>query len=327
MPQTDDRSLVEAVGQLRSSLLEQLQRRIVGQEESLELVLVALLARGHALITGVPGLGKTLLVKSLAEALSLRFSRIQFTPDLMPSDVTGTDVIEEDRTTGHREFKFVRGPVFTNLLLADELNRTPPRTQAALLQAMQEYAVTVMGRTWPLEWPFHVFATQNPIEHEGTYPLPEALLDRFLVSIRMEYPSVEEERVIVQLPAQTPPPLDRVLGADTLLAAQALLQRIPVPESVVQFIVELVRSTRPQSQAPAIVREFVSWGAGPRAAQSLLMAAKAKALLLGEPAPLKKHVAMVAVPVLGHRLVLNFRAETQHVSSTHLLNELVKHLG
>ncbi len=327
MPQNDDRSLVEAVGQLRGSLLEQLQRRIVGQEEALELVLVALLARGHALITGVPGLGKTLLVKSLAEALSLRFSRIQFTPDLMPSDVTGTDVIEEDRTTGHREFKFVRGPIFTNLLLADELNRTPPRTQAALLQAMQEYAVTVMGRTWPLEWPFHVFATQNPIEHEGTYPLPEALLDRFLVSIRMEYPSVEEERIIVQLPAQTPPPIERVLGADTLLAAQALLQRIPVPENVVQFIVELVRSTRPQSQAPAIVREFVSWGAGPRAAQSLLMAAKAKALLQGEPAPLKRHVAMVAGPVLGHRLVLNFRAETQHVSATHLLSELVKHLG
>lgn len=323
----DDRSLVEAIAQLRASLLDQLQRRIVGQEEALDLVLVTLLARGHALITGVPGLGKTLLVKSLAEALTLRFARVQFTPDLMPSDVTGTDIIEEDRTTGRREFKFVRGPVFANLLLADELNRTPPRTQAALLQAMQEYAVTVMGRTWPLEWPFHVFATQNPIEHEGTYPLPEALLDRFLVSIHMDYPSAEEERIIVQLPAQTPPQLERVLGADTLLSAQELLQRIPVPESVVQFVVDLVRATRPQGQCPSIVREFISWGAGPRAAQALLLAAKAKALLMGEPAPLKKHVSMVAGPVLGHRLVLNFRAETQHVTATNLLSELVKHLG
>ncbi len=318
---------LESVAQLKSRLISEIQKRIVGQAETLELVLVALLCRGHGLITGVPGLAKTLLVRSLAEVMELSFSRIQFTPDLMPSDITGTEVIEEDRTTGRRQFKFVPGPVFANLMLADEVNRTPPKTQAALLQAMQEYQVTAMGRTYPLETPFHIFATQNPIEQEGTYPLPEALLDRFMLSIQMDYPALEEERRIVLQDSNNRAPLEKVVGQKALLEAQQLLSQVPVGDSIADYVVRLVRGTRPVGDAPDFVREYVNWGAGPRAAQNLLITAKARALLDGEPSPQRKHVNAVAPAVLRHRLVLNFRAETERLHADEIIAGVIKHIG
>jgi len=327
MTDENEKKLVEFVHELSGRITGQLHRRIVGQDGTLELLMVALLSGGHCLITGVPGLAKTLLVKSLAEVTELEFSRVQFTPDLMPSDITGTEVIEEDRATGRREFTFVRGPVFTNLLLADEVNRTPPKTQGALLQAMQEYQVTVMGKTYPLSLPFHVLATQNPIEQEGTYPLPEALLDRFMLGITMGYPSQDEEAQIVQMMRTDMPALDQVVGRGQLLKAQSLVDRVPVSRHVVDFTVQLVRATRPGDNAPPFVNEFVSWGAGPRAAQCLLIAAKAHALLTGKPAPQVEHIARMAPAVLQHRLVLNFRAETEKVQEEELILELVKHIS
>jgi MoxR-like ATPase len=323
----DEKELLAFVHGLRDKLVDELHRRIIGQESTLDLVLVTLLSRGHSLVTGVPGLAKTLLVRTLAEVLELQFGRVQFTPDLMPSDITGTEVIQEDRQTGRRDFVFVRGPVFTNLLLADEINRTPPKTQAALLQAMQEYQVTAMGRTYPLSHPFHVFATQNPIEQEGTYPLPEALLDRFMLSIHMDYPSAEEEAVIVRMPRLSYPPLDKMAGPEQLIQAQSLLDRVPVGDHVVSYVVRLVRSSRPGNEAPDFVNEFVTWGAGPRAAQNLLEAAKAWALLRGNPSPGIEDVKRMAAPVLRHRLVLNFKAETEHVHKDKLIAELVKEIG
>ncbi len=327
MGEMNDRELVEFVAEVSGRIRGQLQRRIVGQDATLELVLVALLSGGHCLITGVPGLAKTLLVKSLAEVTELGFSRVQFTPDLMPSDITGTEVIEEDRATGRRAFTFVRGPVFTNLLLADEVNRTPPKTQGALLQAMQELQVTVMGKTYPLEPPFHVLATQNPIEQEGTYPLPEALLDRFMLNIRMDYPSVDEERRIVRMPRIDMAPLDRVVSKDRLLEAQALVDRVPVGDHVAEFVVKLVRATRPGPGAPDYVNEFILWGAGPRAAQNLLVASKARALLLGSPTPRVEDAAHIAAAVLKHRLVMTFKAETERVEPDEILKQLVKEVG
>ena len=327
MNQSNEQALIEFVHDLRGKLVDQLHRRIVGQERTLDLLLVSLLSGGHSLITGVPGLAKTLLVKSLAEATELKFSRIQFTPDLMPSDITGTEVIQEDRATGRREFTFVKGPVFTNLLLADEVNRTPPKTQGALLQAMQEYQVTAMGKTYGLGQPFHVLATQNPIEQEGTYPLPEALLDRFMLGITMDYPSAEEEARIVQTLRTDMPKLAPVVKQEQLVQAQGLVDRVPVASHVVDFTVRLVRATRPGDEAPSFINEFISWGAGPRAAQYLLVAAKARALQLGKPAPQIEHVVEMAPAVLNHRLVLNFRAETEKVQEQDLIEELVKHVG
>jgi MoxR-like ATPase len=321
MSAQEERELLDFIHGLSGRIKDSLHRRIVGQEETLDLVLVALLSGGHCLITGVPGLAKTLLVKSLAEVMELHFSRVQFTPDLMPSDITGTEVIEEDRATGRRAFTFVRGPVFANLLLADEVNRTPPKTQGALLQAMQEYQVTVMGKTYPLEAPFHVLATQNPIEQEGTYPLPEALLDRFMLGITMGYPSREEEADVVKLSRRrTDAPLDKVVSREHLLQAHDMVDRVPVADHVVDFVVRLVR-------APNMVNDFVSWGAGPRAAQNLLTAAKASALLAGEPAPRIQDVVRMAFAVLKHRLVLNFRAESERVQEEELIQELVKNVG
>ena len=327
MSETHERELIGFVHELKGRITGQLHRRIVGQERTIDLLLVALLSGGHCLITGVPGLAKTMLVKSLAEAMELSFSRVQFTPDLMPSDITGTEVIEEDRATGRREFTFVKGPVFTNLLLADEVNRTPPKTQGALLQAMQEFQVTAMGKTYTLAAPFHVLATQNPIEQEGTYPLPEAQLDRFLLRVRMEYPSAAEEAQVVRLRRMELRPLERVVGREQLLEAHGLVDRVPVADHVVEFVVKLVRATRPGEGAPDFVNEFISWGAGPRAAQNLLVAAKAHALLNSDPAPQIEHVQEVMAPVLQHRLVLNFRAETEKIQGDQLLKELVKHVG
>jgi MoxR-like ATPase len=287
-----------------------------------EQLLGAVLAGGHALLVGVPGLAKTLLVRTVAEALDLEFSRVQFTPDLMPSDITGTELLEEDAATGRRTFRFVRGPVFGNIVLADEINRAPPKTQAALLQAMQEHAVTAGGATHRLPEPFFVLATQNPIEQEGTYPLPEAQLDRFLVQLRVGYPSREEEEEIVR--ATTGESAGRVapvLGAERLAALQRLVRRLPVGPTVVRYAVRLARSTRPDDpEASAQVKKYVSWGAGPRASQALVLAAKARAAMDGRATPDLDDVRAVALPVLRHRLVLGYPAEADGVGPEQLLD-------
>ena len=316
---------VEALGRAHSRVVDQVRRRIVGQEEVIDLLLIALFARGHGLFVGVPGLAKTLLISTLAEVLSLESNRIQFTPDLMPSDITGTDVLEIDRDTGERRFRFVRGPVFTNVLLADEINRTPPKTQAALLQAMAEGRVTAGGRTYPLEPPYLVFATQNPIEQEGTYPLPEAQLDRFLFQIDVGYPSAEEEVESVQrttAPAGEPPV--QVLSRDEILGLQELVPRVPAAEHVVQHAVSLVRASRPDDPAASEqVREFVAFGAGPRASQALILGAKARAVLEGRFAAEVEDVRALVRPVLRHRLVPNFRAEAEGVKSAQVIDALL----
>ena len=310
-----DIELVRELGRARGEILSEVRKRIVGQEEAIDLLLVTLFARGHGLFVGVPGLAKTLLVTTLGEALSLDTNRVQFTPDLMPSDITGTDVLEES-PEGRRAFRFVAGPVFTQILLADEINRTPPKTQAALLQAMAEGEVSAGGQTHALPTPFAVFATQNPIEQEGTYPLPEAQLDRFFLQINMSYPSEADEVEIVRrttAPArETPQP---VLSAERILALQALVPRIPVADHVVRHAVALVRSTRPDApSAPDLVREYVSFGAGPRASQALVLGAKARAALDGRFAAEVPDVRAIARAVLRHRVVLNFRAEAERVS-------------
>ena len=307
---------VQALGRAREAILEQVSRRIVGQTEVVELLLIALFSRGHGLFVGVPGLAKTLLIQTLAEVLGLESKRIQFTPDLMPADITGTDVLEEDQASGKRSFRFVPGPVFTNILLADEINRTPPKTQAALLQAMAEGHVTAGGRTYPLEPPYLVFATQNPIEQEGTYPLPEAQLDRFLFQIDVPYPTAEEEIAIVQrttAPATDAP--EQVLDREEILELQDLVPRIPCAEHVVRHAVELVRASRPGEEAAELAREYLSFGAGPRASQALIVGAKARAALGGRFAAEVEDVRALAMPVLRHRLVPSFRAEAEGVTA------------
>ncbi len=320
---------VEAVArakEARDLILAEVSRRVVGQIAVVDQLLAALFAGGHALIIGVPGLAKTTLVSTLAQGLDLHFSRIQFTPDLMPSDVTGTEVIEEDRATGRRGFRFVPGPVFTHILLADEINRTPPKTQAALLEAMQEKKVTVAGTTYPLERPFHVFATQNPIEQEGTYPLPEAQLDRFMLSVRMDYPDLEDEVAVVRVTSGPPgEPVRKVLSPRQILDIQDLVLRVPAADHVVRLAVNLVRRTRPSDpEAPREVRDYVAWGAGPRAAQHLVLAAKAHALLHGEYTVRPEDIRELALPVLAHRVVLNFHAEAERVSAVALLKRLIE---
>jgi MoxR-like ATPase len=313
--------LVGAVTRLRT----QVAQRIVGQDETVEGILTAVLAGGHALLIGVPGLAKTLMVQTVAEALNLTFNRVQFTPDLMPSDITGTDIIEEDLTTGHRAFRFVKGPIFANVVLADEINRTPPKTQAALLQAMQEHQVTAGGTTYHLPDPFFVLATQNPIEQEGTYPLPEAQLDRFMLELRVSYPSrAEEEAIVEQTTGTARAPLHPVLDAQSVLAMQSLVRRIPVSRGLIRAAVNLVRMTRPgESEAPGFVKEFVEWGAGPRASQYLVLGAKARAAIAGRPMADLDDVRAVAPAVLRHRLVTNFAAEAADRTSGDLVRELV----
>jgi MoxR-like ATPase len=326
---TQTTSDVERVVQLRDAkqrVLEQLRRRIVGQEDAVELLLVALFARGHGLLVGVPGLAKTSLVTSLAEALSLRSNRIQFTPDLMPSDITGSDVLEQDPVSGERRFRFVRGPIFTNILLADEVNRTPPKTQAALLQAMEEQRVTASGTTHLIEAPYLVFATQNPIEQEGTYPLPEAQLDRFMLQIEMGYPDVDDELEIVRRNTSPEPgALTGVLARETILELQALVRRVPAAPHVIAHAVELVRASRP-SDAGAFdtIKNFVSFGAGPRASQALVLAAKARAVLDGRYAAEVDDVRALALAVLRHRLVMSFRAEAEGVKPAQIVAELLQ---
>jgi len=326
-PPSPDRDL-EAVAELaaaRREIVTEIEKRIVGQHDVIEHLLISLFSRGHCLFVGVPGLAKTLLISTLAEVLHLSFNRIQFTPDLMPSDITGTDVLEEDRSTGRRAFRFVKGPLFANIILADEINRTPPKTQAALLQAMQEQKVSAAGTTYPLELPFLVFATQNPIEQEGTYPLPEAQLDRFMFLVDVGYPSAQEAVEIVKATtggARTP--LKKVLSPERIKALQDLVLRVPASDSVVRHAVELVRLSRPRSEgAPDFVNQYLSWGAGPRASQYLVLGAKARAILQGRYAATIEDVRALAKPVLQHRVLTNFQAEAEGLSSTTVIEKLL----
>ncbi len=322
---TDDVQQLEHLAQAVERLRHQVSQRIVGQDEPIEGILTAILAGGHALLIGVPGLAKTLMVSTVAEALALTFNRIQFTPDLMPSDITGTEIIEEDHTTGKRAFRFVHGPVFANVVLADEINRTPPKTQAALLQAMQEHEVTAAGETYRLEEPFFVLATQNPIEQEGTYPLPEAQLDRFMFELRVGYPSrAEEEAIVEQTTGASKVTMEPVLDAATLVSLQDLVRRIPVSQGLIRSAVTLARMTRPKEpDAPALVKQYVDWGAGPRASQYLVLGAKARAAIAGRPMADLEDVKKIAPAVLRHRLVTNFAAEADDRDSEDVVAELI----
>jgi MoxR-like ATPase len=324
-PSHEDLQAVQELAQARAQILGQLEKRVVGQREVVEHLLIALFSRGHCLFVGVPGLAKTLLISTLAEVLDLSFNRIQFTPDLMPSDITGTDILEEDKASGRRSFRFVQGPLFAHIILADEVNRTPPKTQAALLQAMQEYRITAGGRTYPLELPFLVFATQNPIEQEGTYPLPEAQLDRFMFLVDVGYPTAEEEvQIVKNTTAGSQEPLAKVLSPEKILALQALVRRVPVPEHVVRYAVELVRTTRPKEPGvPEFIQKNVAWGAGPRASQYLVLAAKARAILSGRYVASVEDVRALAKPVLQHRVLPNFTAESEGLTSARLVEQLV----
>ncbi len=326
---TPDASFPGPVEQLRSAyerVQEQLRHVIVGQEPVIEQLLIAVLAGGHCLLVGVPGLAKTLMVRSLAEALGLTFRRIQFTPDLMPADITGTEVIQEDRTTGVRELRFLPGPVFGNVVLADEINRTPPKTQAALLEAMQEQQVTVGGRRHPLPAPFFVLATQNPIEQEGTYPLPEAQRDRFLFEVHIDYPSEEEEFAIVRRTTGRPgDAVAPVLDAQTLLALQGVVRDVPVADYVIRYALAFARRTRTgHPETPEFVKDYVTWGAGPRGSQALILAAKARAILHGRPCAGLEDVRAVAAPVLRHRIITNFAADADGVTPDVIVQRLAE---
>src|SRR5688572_23790563 len=322
----DDRDveLLDRLASARKALVDQISRRIVGQHDTVDNLVATILAGGHALLVGVPGLAKTLLVQTVAQALDLEFSRVQFTPDLMPSDITGTELLEEDHATGRRFFKFVHGPVFGNVVLADEINRAPPKTQAALLQAMQEHAVTTAGKTHRLPEPFIVLATQNPIEQEGTYPLPEAQLDRFMVQLTVGYPSrEEEERIVTETTTDEHVEVTPVLTAAQLSELLHLVRRLPAAPSVVSYAVKLARSTRPDSpEAPPNIKKYVSWGAGPRASQYLILGAKARAAMDGRAMPDLDDVQAMALPVLGHRVVVNFQAEAEGVTAGSLIGPL-----
>jgi len=326
MNKMTDIKLVKRLTESRDRFNMEISKRIVGQQEIIDHILIALLCRGHTLLVGVPGLAKTLLIKSIAELLDLNFSRIQFTPDLMPSDITGTEIIEEDHNTGKREFRFFKGPVFGNLILADEINRTPPKTQAALLEAMQEHKVTTAGQTYILEEPFFVLATQNPIEQEGTYPLPEAQLDRFMFNIKIDYPDHEEEVAIVKSTTSgIDNELNIIIDRGDLLLYQDLVRRVPIADNVIEFAVDLVSKTRPQSDnAFAAVSGWIEWGAGPRASQYLVLGAKAKAVLDGRPAPEIDDIKAMARPVLRHRLITNFNAEAEGLSTDDILSILLE---
>ncbi len=322
---TDDLALFEQIAQTKDRFAHEVGKVIVGQHEAVELLLISLLAGGHCLFVGVPGLAKTLLVRTAAQALGLKFGRVQFTPDLMPADILGTEVLEEDRATGRRAMRFIPGPVFTNLLLADEINRTPPRTQAALLQAMQELSITVAGATRPLEPPFVVLATQNPIEQEGTYPLPEAQLDRFMFSVDVDYPSEEEEVEVVrrtlrpELPAVQP-----VVSLEDLLRQRELVRKVATSDDVRRYAVRLARATRPSGPGAEGARRWIQWGAGPRASQYLVQGARVRALLRGRELPDERDVRALAPAVLAHRIVVNFEAEASGVGSAQVVKALLE---
>jgi len=318
--------LAEKLQKARDLILSQLRQVIVGQDETIEQIMITLFARGHALLVGVPGLAKTLMVSSLASILDLKFNRIQFTPDLMPSDITGYEIIQDDPVSRERHMFFNRGPVFANIILADEINRTPPKTQSALLQAMQEYQVTSSGNTYSLPLPFIVLATQNPIEHEGTYPLPEAQLDRFFLQINVPYPDFEQEkRIVTETTGSRKPSLAKVLNAGDVMELQEIVRKVPVPDSVIEAAVRLARMTRPgtSGKTPEYVNKLVQWGAGPRASQSLILGAKARCLLNGRFAASMEDFKAVARPILRHRMVLNFQAEVEGVGSDTITEKLL----
>ena len=321
-----DLNALENVNAAYQKITTEIGKVIVGQDKVVEQLLISLLASGHCLLVGVPGLAKTLLISTLAEVLNLKFNRIQFTPDLMPSDITGTEIIEEDHTTGKRKFRFVKGPVFANIVLADEINRTPPKTQAALLQAMQEHEVTAAGETYKLEEPFFVLATQNPIEQEGTYPLPEAQLDRFMFNVFVDYPSSDEENRIVKATTTIQEhQLDKILSPEDIVAFQQLVRRVPVSDHLVEYSVNLVRATRPNdATAPEFIKNWVNWGAGPRASQYLILAAKTKAILDGRPTPGPEDVRFAAYPVLRHRIVTSFNAEADGVDTEEIIKKILE---
>ncbi len=340
-------SAVSEIKDARQAILREIEKRIIGQRHVIDQLLIALFARGHCLFVGVPGLAKTLLISTLSEVLQLRFSRIQFTPDLMPSDITGSDILEEDQTTGRRVFRFIRGPIFANIVLADEINRTPPKTQAALLQSMQEGRVTAGGQTHELTPPFLVFATQNPIEQEGTYPLPEAQLDRFMLQVDVGYPTLEEEVLIVKRGTSAErPTLSKVLSPERIMQLQDLVLRVPAADHVVRYAVSLCHATRPQrapgsranrtsgsmrlaggpkeAEALSLVSEYLAYGAGPRASQFLILGAKAKAILEGRPAASIDDVRALARPVLQHRLIVNFHAEAEGIGPQVIIDRLLE---
>ncbi|HEX9663858.1 MAG TPA: MoxR family ATPase [Candidatus Binatia bacterium] len=317
---------IEEFAAKRDTMIGEIRKVIVGQDRVVEEVLTALFARGHCLLVGVPGLAKTLLISTLADILDLNFNRIQFTPDLMPSDITGTDILQEDATTGRRQLQFLRGPIFTNILLADEINRTPPKTQAALLQSMQEYKVTASGTTYSLDLPFFVLATQNPIEQEGTYPLPEAQLDRFMLNIEIGYPDFDDEVQIVMQTTSTEKPAPRkVMEGASILRCQELVRRVPVSPFVVSYAVSLAQRSRPgTADAPQFVKDYVEWGAGPRASQYLILGAKARTMLQGRYAVSIEDIQALAPAVLRHRIVPNFKAQGEGLTSLDIIRRLLQ---
>jgi MoxR-like ATPase len=322
----EDLAQVEEIGRKKAEIIAEIKKVIVGQDKVIEEVLIALFCRGHCLLVGVPGLAKTLLISTLAGIMELDFNRVQFTPDLMPSDITGTDILEEEVGSKRRSFRFVRGPIFTNILLADEINRTPPKTQAALLQAMQEYKVTAGGVTYPLNLPFFVLATQNPIEQEGTYPLPEAQLDRFMFNVGIDYPPFDQEMQIVATTTSSyQPVLKKVINGGKILEMQELVRRVPASSHVIGYAVKLLRSSRPKGdEAIPYVKEWVEWGAGPRASQHLILAAKARAILLGRYVASVEDVKAVAPSILRHRIIANFKAQAEGIMSLDVIDQLLK---
>lgn len=311
-----------------SQLKEEIQKVIVGQDIIIEEMLVALLAGGHCLLEGVPGLAKTLMVRTMSQALELSFRRIQFTPDLMPTDIIGTEILEEDHQTGKRFFKFNKGPIFANIILADEINRTPPKTQSALLEAMQEFEVTYGGQTYPLDRPFFILATQNPIEQAGTYPLPEAQLDRFLLYIKIGYPTAAEEtRILSSTTGTVKNKVQAVIGAEEIKQLQALTREVSISDDLITYVADLIRATRPESSSVSYVKEWVRWGAGPRAGQALILTAKARALIHGRYAVVMEDLQTMAYPVLRHRVLMNFKADAENVTSDMVAAELIKNIS
>jgi len=327
-PEKEDLIAVEKLGEARDRIKKEIRKVIIGQDKVIDELLIALLSNGHCLLIGVPGLAKTLLISTISKILDLKFSRIQFTPDLMPSDITGTEIIQENVTTGERSFKFIKGPIFANIILADEINRTPPKTQSALLQAMQEHEVTTGGQTYKLSEPFFVFATQNPIEQEGTYPLPEAQLDRFMFNVYIDYPSSEEENLIVKTTTSAYFwDLEKVMGAEEIVKLQKLTRKVPVSDHVIDYAVKLARFTRPHStdnyKPLDYIKNWVTWGAGPRASQYMTLGAKTKAVLEGRYTPSCEDVKAVALPVLRHRIVTSFNAEADGVGTFEIIRKLL----
>ena len=326
LAEVQDVELVEKLSEKIKKVKSEIAKVIVGQNEIIDQLLVSLFSRGHCLLVGVPGLAKTLLIKTVAEVMDLKFSRIQFTPDLMPSDITGTEIIEEDSVTKKRDFKFISGPIFANIILADEINRTPPKTQAALLEAMQEHKVTAAGVTYKLPEPFFVLATQNPIEQEGTYPLPEAQLDRFMFNLWLDYPSFEEEKKVVETTtSQYLAKLEKILSAEEIIHFQELVRKVPVADNVIDFAVKVASLTRPNNNgSPQFIKEWITWGAGPRASQYMILAAKTKSIIEGRYSPNIDDVRFAMLPVLRHRIITNFSAEAEGVKSIDVIERLSK---